>query len=320
MQNKSVELKSIKSFFVGGTLTPCLQKPQTERSVLPGYSTRSVDTSGRCSIGQMYVQEYLLSQPRCNTPILLWHGGGMTGAQWEATADGRQGWLFSLLARAFNVLLCDAAERGRASWNPAVLNTERPDQTYPVLRTAEEAWSVFRIGQVQYKDSIQPDFEPFPNQLFPTLHFQDFTRFFVPRWFAHESIERDAYSSLLDQLDGAIIIAHSQGCGHALHLAQRHNKKIRAVVAIEPTGVPSQISSDLPPHLAVWCDHFEFSPLWREYRSHAEAYWKEGVSQGMMMDTLDLPHSGILGNSHFPMQDKNSDFVLGLIIEWLSKH
>jgi len=53
---------------------------------------RRYRNDGAHMVGQMYAQHFRLAQPRYPIPIALWHGGGLTGASWETTPDGRAGW------------------------------------------------------------------------------------------------------------------------------------------------------------------------------------------------------------------------------------
>ena len=47
----------------------------------------------------MYVQYVKLANPKARYPLLLWHGGGLTGVTWESKPDGKPGWqLFFLRA------------------------------------------------------------------------------------------------------------------------------------------------------------------------------------------------------------------------------
>ena len=39
---------------------------------------------------QMYVQYTELAEPVCPYPILMWHGGGLTGVTWETAAVPHQ--------------------------------------------------------------------------------------------------------------------------------------------------------------------------------------------------------------------------------------
>lgn len=45
-------------------------------------------------------------------PLLLWHGGGMTGKSYETTPDGRPGWLSYFIRSGWKTYLSDAVERG----------------------------------------------------------------------------------------------------------------------------------------------------------------------------------------------------------------
>ena len=91
----------------------------------------------------MYVQYVRLATPRAACPLLLWHGGGMSGASWESTPDGRPGWQTFFLRAGFDTYVSDAVERGRASFAPF-------PQIYPeapYFRTARELWEdTFRFG------------------------------------------------------------------------------------------------------------------------------------------------------------------------------
>ena len=64
----------------------------------------------------MYVQYVKLAQPRGRVPLLLWHGGGLSGVTWETKPDGKPGWQQFFLNAGDDVYVSDAVERGRASW------------------------------------------------------------------------------------------------------------------------------------------------------------------------------------------------------------
>ncbi len=97
MSDIPVQLKSIRSHYLGGFEVVAGGLPMQQQKVVGNASPRLIDMNGGYSVGQLYVQEYRLAQPTRPYPVLLWHGGGMTGAQWESTPDGRDGWLWRLL-------------------------------------------------------------------------------------------------------------------------------------------------------------------------------------------------------------------------------
>ena len=92
----------------------------------------------------MYVQYVKLygSYARAKYPLLMWHGGGLSGVTWETKPDGQPGWQQFFLRAGHDVYVSDAVERGRASWAryPEIFKTE------PFFRTKKEAWELFRIG------------------------------------------------------------------------------------------------------------------------------------------------------------------------------
>lgn len=314
MPDAPVLLKSLRSHFLGGREAVASGLPVLRRQVVGNGAARAIDMNGSYCAGQLYVQEYRLAEPRHPHPVLLWHGGGMSGAQWESTPDGRQGWLWRLLQSGYDVFVADAPERGRASWAmyPQIYDAA------PIFRSKEEAWHLFRIGPANgYAPRGQPR-RAHPGQQFPADAFDTFAKQFVPRWLAHDAMALDAYRELLDLAGPCIVIGHSQGGGYATQLARECPGPIRAVVAVEPTGTPERVDGSLPPQLLVWGDHFDHHDTWQRYRAQTDAYWDTLRRAGRRADVLDLPAAGIAGNSHFCMLDRNSDRIAELIVDWLN--
>lgn len=315
MPSSFVTLRSIGSFFVGGTPHRVEGLPVESRAMVLGGAPRRVDPNGDYVAGQMYVQRFCLALPRSPVPVLFWHGGGMTGSHWESTPDGRRGWLWRFLAEGYDVLVSDAVERGRSSW-------ARYPEIYagpPCFRTKEEAWQMFRIGSPDGYASDPVQRQAYPGQQFPVESFDEFAKQWVPRWTGHEGMALHAYSELIVRTGPCVVVAHSQGAGYAVAVAQRHPDLVRAVVAIEPGGMPEPRDARLPPHLFVWGDHFQYPhAVWDGYRAMADAYVARGrLCPGNRLETLTLPAAGFAGNSHFPMLDRNSDAIADLVLEWL---
>jgi pimeloyl-ACP methyl ester carboxylesterase len=251
--------------------------------------------------------------------VLLWHGGGMTGANWEGTPDGRPGWLTLFLGAGFDVYVSDAVERGRAGWS-------RWPEIYaraPLFRTLEEGWDLFRLGAPQGYSSQAQARQPHAGQQFPVAHFDQFAAQWVPRWAGHEEITMRAYGELLAQVGPCVVIGHSQGGGFALDAARRWPELVRAVIAVEPSGAPAfsapPEAAPAQPHLVLWGDYIAEHALWRSYRATVDAYLEARRATGLHAETLDLPRAGVQGNSHFPMLDGNSNAIGQMIIDWLAR-
>lgn len=311
--NGAVTLKSLGSFFVGGEATRLEGLPVEYRSMVLNGSAREVNPNGVHTHGQMYVQKYELLEPSHPLPVLLWHGGGMTGATWENTPDGRPGWLWKFLEAGHDVYVSDAVERGRSSFamSPHIFKEA------PIFRTKEEGWKTFRLGLTYGDDVAQRHI--FEGQLFPVHAFDEFTKQWVPRWPGHEPMILNAYESLVKKVGPCIIVAHSQGAGFAAEITRRLPNIVQAVVAIEPGGMPSDMPSQaLSPHLVVWGDHIEPSGShWIGYKKQAGDYLAEAKKHASVT-VFDLPMEGIKGNSHFPMMDQNSNEIFQRVNDWIT--
>ncbi len=308
-----LNLRSVGSFHIGGQRKTLRGLPLEHVRLAVGAAPRTVDPNGSYVSGQMYVQYYLQQQSVSPWPIVLWHGGGMTGANWESTPDGRPGWLQRLLEMGFDVYVCDAVERGRAGWS------RWPDiyQHAPLFRTLEEGWDMFRLGPAQADE--RGGLQVHPGQQFPTEAFEAFAAQWVPRWADHEAMTLRAYEAFLEKIGPCVLMAHSQGGGLALTMATQRPEWLKAVVAIEPSGAPHELPATPagPAYLMVWGDHVHDHPVWCKYRARVDAHQQQLCALGASAQTLDLPQRGITGNSHFPMLDRNSDQVLDAILQWL---
>src|SRR6266567_3587509 len=168
-------VKEVGSFHVGGRTESLNGLASKEIVFSPGAPPIKVDPNGEFEVEQMYVQFVKLAQPRSKLPLLLWHGGGLTGVTWESKPDGKPGWQQFFLNAGYDTYVSDAVERGRASWAryPEIFKTE------PVFRTKKEAWELFRMGPTYEVGGKKVEFE---GQQFPADALDAFMKQGVPRW------------------------------------------------------------------------------------------------------------------------------------------
>jgi len=319
----SITVREIGSFHVGGSIHSLSGMPQRERVHTSGGAVHPIDPNGEIMSGQMYVQYVRLASPKSSHPLLLWHGGGMTGATWETTPDGREGWQMFFLRAGLDVYVSDALERGRSSWAPF-------PQVYadaPYFRTGREAWEdVFRFGP---KGSWHAD--PALRQAhegirFPTQYMDTFMKQFVPRWASNNHSTQNAYDALIERLDGSIVITHSQGGNFGLTAALHAPDRVKAVISIEPSGAPDPRTADAAilrgvPHLFIWGDFISHRPSLQQHALPTIRAWSDALTNaGADVEWLDLPSIGIKGNSHALMSDDNSDDIAKIILDWLKRH
>src|SRR5213596_4429929 len=144
-------LRDMGSFHVGGRDVEITGKPVKEVVFTPGGVPAKVDLNGTYAVEAMYVQYFLPAARRGAVPLLMWHGGGLTGVTYETTPDGREGWLNYFLRNGWSVYNSDAVERGRAGW------AQYPDifKSEPVFLTTANPFERFRIGDGP--NSYNPD-------------------------------------------------------------------------------------------------------------------------------------------------------------------
>lgn len=212
--------------------------------------------------------EFQIPAAARNLPIVLVHGLGHTGATWESTPDGRNGYQTIFLRRGFSVYNVDLPRQGRAgfpSFNgplgnlasnvfppPVVLGTQViPDAT--VAWGNQSAFVTFRFGS-SYLNY-------FPNTQFPADSLEQYLRQKVPSVMTVfpdviapalspvPGIAADALAALFDRIGPAILVTHSQS-GLVGWLAATKSSNIKAIISYEPIHFAFQ-QGEVPPSLTL---------------------------------------------------------------------
>ncbi len=315
---RATDIVEIGSFHIGGRTVTLDGLPKREIVFSPGSPPLAVDPNGAFEVEQMYVQYVKQAAPKARYPLLLWHGGGLSGVTWETKPDGQPGWQSFFIKAGHDVYVSDAVERGRAGWAryPEVFKTE------PFFRTGSEAWSLFRFGPGFDDDPAKR--VAFPGAQFPLADFKQFMKQGVPRWATNDAATQAAYDALVQKVCPCVILTHSQGGNFGFTAALHAPDKVRALISIEPSGAPDPAKVDTGPlksvpHLVVYGDFMDKSAFWQKILPITARYREAVAAQGGVADLLELPKAGIVGNTHMTMMDHNSDQVAGLVQGWMEK-
>ncbi|UZE48667.1 esterase [Rhodopseudomonas sp. P2A-2r] len=312
-----IALHDMGSFHVGGRLVEISGKPVKEVTFTQGGVPAKVDPNGTYQVEQMYVQYFLPANETGTVPLLMWHGGGLTGVTYETTPDGREGWLNYFLRKGWAVYNSDAVERGRSGW------AQYPDifKGEPVFLTTGNPFERFRIGAGP--GSYDPDpakRKLLPGSQFPNDGYENFVKQNVPRWTTTDDAILAAYIAEIDRVCPCVILFHSQAGAFGFKAAQARPDKVKALIAIEPAGVGDPAKVDMLkgiPSLLVYGDFIEQDSRWPKIRATGVAFADGIKAAGGIADVVDLPKVGIKGNSHMLMMDKNNAEVAALIQTWL---
>jgi len=312
-----IVLRDMGSFHVGGRVVEVHGKQVREMVRVTGGPSAKFDPNGQYQVEQMYVQYFLPRDRKGTLPLLMWHGGGLTGVTWETTPDGREGWLNMFVRKGFDVYVSDAVERGRAGF--------ASDDVWPgerIFLTYADPFERFRIGAGA--GSWDPDpgkRKLMPGVQFPVDAYANFMKQTVPRWLDTDDAVIAAYTALVDRVCPCVLLTHSQGGSFGFRVAQTRADKIKAIVAVESAGAgdPARVEAlKNVPVLMMFGDNVDLHPRWVAYRKLDLDYASAVRAAGGSVDVVELPDLGIRGNSHMVMMDKNNDAVADVIARWLA--
>ena len=304
-------LKAQGSFFVGGEKAEQTQGGAGQTSVLAGH----------IAVNQMYVRYMVPQGGDGNVPVVMVHGATLTGKSWETTPDGRMGWDEYFVRKGHPVYVPDQVGRGRSGFNQALFNNVRagsaPAANLPAwLRFSDEVvWPNFRFGS-------KPG-DPFPDSQFPVAAVDELAKQGVPDvsfgGLPTPNPTFKALSDLAGQLNGAVLMGHSQSGSFPLEAALLDPTAAKGLVLVEPGRCPARYTDEQVktlakvPILVVFGDHRDtptgISDAALVAGSLRGAVRRSSVASrrlGGQAQMLNPPDRGIRGNSHMIMQDKNS--------------
>ena len=317
--NAPIALKDMGSFHVGGREITISGKPVREVTFTVGGAPAKIDPNGVYQVEQMYVQYFVPANGRGSLPLLMWHGGGLTGVTYESTPDGREGWLNYFVKQGWTVYNSDAVERGRSGWAqyPDVFKGE------PIFLTKENPFERFRIGAGAGSYNKDPaKMKMMPGSQFPAEGYDNFTKQGVPRWTTTDDAIIRAYTELVDKVCPCIVLAHSQGGPFAFKVAQARPDKVKALALVEPAGFGDMATAGVLKNtriLTVFGDYIEQDSRWPTIKGNVLRFLGEVTKAGGKPEVIDLPKIGIKGNSHMLMMDRNNLEIAAVIQKWLAE-
>jgi pimeloyl-ACP methyl ester carboxylesterase len=185
--------------------------------------------------GQMYVEYRIPRRLRRPFPIVMWHGGGQSGACYTGTPDGREGWAQFFLRSGYAVYVVDQPGRGRSAYNPDAYSPQYWRDTSLVQErfTASAQSGVWPHARLHTQwpgagTAGDPVFDQFYAAQLPMIESS----------LVQQSLNRDAGAALLDRIGPAILLTHSESGDYGWLIADARPNLVKAIVAAEPSGPP----------------------------------------------------------------------------------
>lgn len=268
--------------------------------------------------------------------LVLVHGGGGQALDWRVTADGRPGWVDTLVRAGHAVYIVDRPGHGR-SRGAATGKTREPAPA----STASFIFATATPGHIQWPWASDPTADEVRQIAAGAAGLPEDLA-------AAQRLEADRLGALLRRIGPVVLVTHSLGACSGWIAAAENPIAVQAIVALEPAGPPfAQIPGvgDLtwgisaaelpfePPAVAddVQTDTGRFcvsglggipigiisapeSPL----RAAAEPVVRFLQDVGADAREISLADHGILGNGHGMMLEANSDQVAGFVSDWIA--
>ena len=328
------------SFFIDGYTQPIAGK-YISPSAFAG-------DAGNSMTNQMYVQFEKPLLKNGKFPLMIVHGCCLSSKSWQTTPDGRMGWDEYFVRKGFDTYLTEQVSRGRSGFNALqyqkVLVGDAPASSNPPILIATDAfaWNVFRWGNFATLTPFSDERFPmntvgvgagstltFYNQVIPDLNST------LPNvtpgcadGTCTPSVPSTVYSTpasmsqLANDLDGAILMGHSQSSGYPTMAAlQPGSHGVKGIIQLETGCFANLTAADIAilkkiPILIVVADHFT-TP---QPSPSCVTEQQQINSAGGDFTFISLPAIGIHGNSHMMMLDNNNLQVADVIIDWIYKH
>jgi pimeloyl-ACP methyl ester carboxylesterase len=313
---EDIVLRGMGSFHVGGRVAEVSGKPVRMIVRQPGGPQTKLDPNGQYMVEQMYVQYFLPKHRKGKLPLLMWHGGGLTGVTYETTPDGREGWLNLFVRKGWDVYVSDAVERGRASFaSPDVWPSE------PIFLTYADPFERFRIGDGEGSWNPDPaNCKVLPGNQFPAEAYDNYMKQLVPRWLSTNAAILAAYVALVDKVCPCVLLLHSQSGELGFKVAEQRPDKVKAIVAVESAtagNLGQAAALKNTPTMMMFGDYVDQHPRWATFKKIDLEYAAAMRAGGGSVDVINLPDLGIKGNSHMLMMDKNNAEIADVIQKWL---
>jgi hypothetical protein len=317
LADDDIVLRGMGSFHIGGRVAEVSGKPVTEIQRAPGGPMSKLDRNGQFMVEQMYVQYFQPKNRKGKYPLLMWHGAGLTGATYESTPDGREGWMNLFIRKGWDTYVSDAVERGRSGF----ASSDVWENDSPIFLNYQDPYERFRIGQGAGSWNADPaKRKPMPGTQFPVEAYENYMKQTVPRWLSTDKAVVAAYVALVDKVCPCVLLAHSQGGHFGFLVAEQRPDKIKAIVAVESASAGKV--ADAPklknvPVMLLFGDYVDQHPRWAAYKKIDTEYGNAVHAAGGSVDLVNLPDIGIKGNSHMLMQEKNNAAIAEVIQKWL---
>src|SRR6185437_8403044 len=187
------------------------------------------------TVGQIYAEYMIPAEQTRPYPVIMVHGGTMSGTNYTGTPDGREGWAQDFVRAGYAVYVVDQVGKGRSAYYPSVYGPKAQtdmanNQSRYVAQAKFALWPQAHLHAQWPGDGSLDD--PAVRQLvasqLPSV--KDFHR--------QQELNVAALIALIDKIGPSILMVHSQAGAFGWPVADARPENAKALLAIEPNGPP----------------------------------------------------------------------------------
>jgi len=255
LEKNSADIAKYIGNWIAKTASPTggLIPPPAPPKSIPTFSTEQIARKGfyyaggkywgeggkEVMRGAMYMDVWVPRQIRQPNPVVIFHGAGQTGVDWQQTPDGRPGWAYYLVEQGYVVYMVDYPGRGRSAYTPL----PGPDGKTPIdgaltIRTGLELERIWTNARERGDFPLKMNHTQWPGSgRMGDPVFDAFIRTQVASAGASPQLATDAAVALVDTIGTPVILlTHSQGGGIGFDLTELRPQLVKAMVTVEPGG------------------------------------------------------------------------------------
>ncbi len=191
---------------------------------------------------QMYVEYQIPKELTRPYPIVLIHGGGLTGTYMMGTSDDRPGWSTFFLANGYAVYVVDQTGRGKSANHTDVYGpTSRGNA--PNLQQRFTAPELYNLWPQAHLHNQWPGSGLIGDVTFDQFYASEVQG--IASAEVQQATMRAASAALLDRIGPAIILTHSQSGPYGWFIADARPQLVKGILAVEPSGPPFYNSNQI---------------------------------------------------------------------------
>lgn len=187
------------------------------------------------TVGQMYAEYMIPAKQLHPYPVIMVHGGTMSGTNYTGTPDGREGWAQNFVRAGYAVYVVDQVGKGRSPYYAEIYGPNgQTDMSNNQSRyIAEEKFNLWPQAHLhtQWPGGSGLDdaaVQQLVSSQLPSI--KDFHR--------QQELNTVGLIALVDKIGPAILLVHSQAGAFVWPVADARPDLVKGILAIEPNGPP----------------------------------------------------------------------------------